>query len=94
MPDDTADWKAALTVTVAGWVDSATIVTQVVRVSTRASSTRPQAAVRRLIAEAAASEVVARSSIKWISLYIVISICRPCGTRACPHIIHRNTILD
>ena len=31
---DTADWKAALTVTVAGWVDIATTVIQVVRVST------------------------------------------------------------
>ena len=31
---DTADWKSVLTVSVAGWVDSATTVIQVVRVST------------------------------------------------------------
>ena len=56
---DTADWKAVLTVSVAGWVDIATIEIQVVRVSTWVSSTRPQGAVRRLIADAAASDVAA-----------------------------------
>ena len=31
---DTADWQAGLTVTAVGWVDTATTVTQAVRVST------------------------------------------------------------
>ena len=56
---DIADWKSVLTVSVAGWVDIATIEIQVVRVSTWVSSTRPQGAVRRLIADAAASDVAA-----------------------------------
>ena len=67
---DTADWKAALTVIVVGWVDIATTVIQVVRDSTRVSSTRPQVAVRRLIAEAAATEEAAPSSVNRIILYV------------------------
>ena len=63
MLGDTADWKSVPTVIDAGWADTATIVIQVVRVSTWVSSTRPQEAVRRLIEEAAAIEVAAPSSI-------------------------------
>ena len=71
---DTADWKAALTVIVVGWVDIATTVIQVVRDSTRVSSTRPQVAVRRLIAEAAATEEAAPSSVKRGFLYVAVAI--------------------
>ena len=74
---DTADWKSVLTVNAAGWADIATIVIQVVRVSTWVSSTRPQVAVRRLNVEAAAIEVAAPSSVKWTLLYITISIIIP-----------------
>ena len=63
MSGDTADWEAELTAIVVGWGDIATIVIQVVRVSTWVSSTRPQEAVRRLTVEAAAIEEAAPSSI-------------------------------
>ena len=74
---DTADWESVRTAIAAGWEDTATKVIQAVRVSTWDSSTRPQVAERRLIAEAAAIEIAAPSSVKWISLYIIISICHP-----------------
>ena len=74
---DTADWKSAPTVSVAGRVDSTTIVSQAVRVSIRASSTRPQVTARRLIVESAAIEEAAPSSVKRTLLYITISIIIP-----------------
>ena len=77
---DTADWKAVVTVIVVGWDDIATIVIQIIHASTWASSTRPQAATRRLIVEAAGiriSKAAAPSSIKWALLYIAISITIP-----------------
>ena len=74
---DTADWKPVVTVKVAGWVDIATIVNQVVRISTWVSSTRQQVAARRLTAEVATTKVATLSSIKWTLLYITISIIIP-----------------
>ena len=71
---DAADWEAVLTVTVVGWDDIATIVIQAVRASTWVSSTRPQAAVRRLTVEAAVIKPAAPNDIEWSFLNITISI--------------------
>ena len=80
---DTADWKSAATVIAEGRVDTATIVSQGVRVGTWVSSTRPQVAGSRLIVDAAAIEVAAPSSIKWSLLYITITITIPSSILSC-----------